>query len=123
MGCSTPVEVSAWTTATSFVSPPFSAVSMPAGSMVSPQGASTFTSVPPARSTMSLMRVPKTPLTPTTHRSPGSMRLTRHVSMPAEPVADMGSVSSLSVRITSRSIVWTSSMRSMNHGSRCPMQG
>ena len=37
-----------------------------AGSMTRPHGASTFTSVAPQRSTMSAMRVPKTPLTQTT---------------------------------------------------------
>ena len=44
----------------------------------------------PARSATSAMRVPKTPFTPTTTSSPGSSRFTRHASMPALPVPEIG---------------------------------
>ena len=44
------------------------------------------------------MRPPKTPLTHTTTLSPGSTRLTKQVSMPAEPGAETGMVSALWVR-------------------------
>jgi len=80
------------------------------------------TSAPQRRAT-SHIRSPNTPLAPTIAVSPGSSRLTKHVSMPAEPVPLIGSVSSFSVRNTarSRSIVW--SMTRMNSGSMCPSIG
>jgi hypothetical protein len=52
----------------------------------------------PARWATSAIRWPKTPLTQTTIVSPGSMRLTTHVSIPALPVALTGKVSSFFVR-------------------------
>ena len=56
-----------------------------------------------ARRATSHMRSPNTPFTPMITVSPGSSRLTKHASMPAEPVPLIGSVSVFSVRKTSRS--------------------
>ena len=43
--------------------------------------------------------------------------------MPAEPGADIGIVSAFSVCMTYCSSTFTSSIRSMNRGSRCPIVG
>ena len=69
------------------------------------------------------MRSPNTPFTPTMAVSPGSSRLTKHASMPADPVPLIGTVSAFFVRNTlrRRSIVSSSSAR--NSGSRCPRTG
>ena len=91
--CWAPVEVSAWTSATAFTLPAFfSASSMAARVKVWPQGTSSFTRVAPQRPTMSAMRAPKTPDTPTMTVSPGSMTLTSAASMPADPVPEMAMV-------------------------------
>jgi hypothetical protein len=59
---------------------------------------------------MSDIRVPKTPLTQTTTSSPGSIRLTKQVSMPALPVPETGMVSPLSVWNKNRTSCCVSSM-------------
>ena len=51
----------------------------------------------PIRSTFSFMRPPKTPFWQTITVSPGEIRLTKQVSMPADPGADTGRVRSFSV--------------------------
>ena len=59
-GWSTPVLVSPWTMATTFTRPAsFNAVSTCSGAIMLPHGASTGTTVPPQRSTISDMRMPK----------------------------------------------------------------
>ena len=50
--------------------------------------------------------------------SPGSTRFTKQVSMPAEPVPDMGNVSRFSVRMIFRNMPLMPSMISMKKGSR-----
>ena len=69
------------------------------------------------------MRSPNTPLTPTITVSPGSTRLTKHASMPAEPVPLIGNVSAFSVRKTVRRRAMISSRIARNSGSRCPSIG
>ena len=64
-----------------------------AGRARAPHGASTRTTSAPHRRATSHIRSPNTPLTPTITVSPGSSRLTKHASMPAEPVPEIGSVS------------------------------
>ena len=66
---------------------------------------------------------PKTPLTQTSILSPGSIRLTTQVSIPAEPVPLTAIVSSFLVRKTCRSVDCVSSISSRKNGSRCPMVG
>ena len=68
-----------------------------------PHSASTRTTSAPPRRATSHIRSPNTPLTPTIAVSPGSSRLTKHASMPAEPVPEIGRVSAFSVRKTLRS--------------------
>ena len=58
-----------------------------------PTRSSTRTTSAPQRRATSHMRSPNTPLAPTIAVSPGSSRLTKHASMPAEPVPLIGSVS------------------------------
>ena len=123
-GCQAPVDVSAWIRATSLgrvqrASPARTS----SGVKTRPHSVSMTTGVPPQRSTTSAMRVPKTPLTPTTTSSPGSTRLTKHVSMPALPVPEMGSVNAFPVWNTCRRRVLVSSIRPMNTGSRWPTSG
>ena len=77
----------------------------------------------PQRRATSHMRSPNTPLTPMMTVSPGSSRLTKHASMPADPVPLIGSVSAFSVRKTRRSRSAISSSTSRNSGSRCPSTG
>ena len=90
----TPVEVSAWTKATTLASRFFlSASSSFCGVTGSPQLSSTITATPPARSTFSIMRPPNTPLRQTTTLSPGATILTKQYSMPTEPGPDTGNVS------------------------------
>ena len=55
--------------------------------------------------------------------SPGSSRLTKHASMPAEPVPLIGSVSVFAVRNTARSRSPISSSTTRKSGSRCPSTG
>ena len=68
----------------------FNAASTLSGSTAVPQSSSTTMAVPPQRSTFSFMRPPNTPLRQTITLSPGSTRLTKQVSMPAEPGAETG---------------------------------
>ena len=119
-GVNAPVEVSACTIATSLGLRPLSASAICAGSIMWPHSASTFTTSAPQRAATSAMRVPKTPLIPTTTSSPGSMRLVKQNSMPALPVPLIGNVISFSVRNTCRSISLISSIIVTNDGSRCP---
>ncbi len=60
------------------------------GSSGSPQRSSTRTTSAPHRRTTSHMRSPNTPFAPTIAVSPGSRRFTKHASMPAEPVPEIG---------------------------------
>jgi hypothetical protein len=64
------------------------------------------------------MRSPNTPLTPMITESPGSTRLTKHVSMPAEPVPLIGKVSAFAVRNAARSRSPISSSTTRKSGSR-----
>src|SRR4051812_38387554 len=91
--------------------------------MIRPQGASTLVTFAPHRSATSAMRVPKTPLTPTTTSSPGSMRFTKQNSMPALPVPLTGNVISFCVMKTERSIALISSIIFTKTGSRWPTSG
>ena len=91
--------------------------------MMRPHGASAFVTFAPQRSATSTMRAPKTPLTPMTTSSPGSMRLTQQNSMPALPVPLIGNVISFFVRNTWRSIVLFSSIIPTKAGSRWPTSG
>ena len=59
---------------------------------------------------MASMRPPKTPLTPTRTRSPGSTRFAMDASIPAEPVPGIARVNSLEVHITWRRRERVSSM-------------
>ena len=90
---------------------------------ISPNGRSMIVTCAPARPATSAMRPPKTPLTQTTILSPGSIKLTTHVSIPALPVPLTASVSSLVVRKTCRSIACISVMICKKYGSRCPTVG
>jgi hypothetical protein len=72
------------------------------GVNTSPHGRSTLVTLAPARAATSAMRPPKTPLTPITIESPGSMRLTTVASMPAEPVPLTANVIRFVVRKSSR---------------------
>ena len=55
--------------------------------------------------------------------SPGSIKLTKQVSIPAEPVPETGTVSPLLVPINCLRNSLMSSIRVINAGSRCPMVG
>ena len=92
---STPVDVSACTTASSARLRVARAARRAAAADRSrgPTAASTRTTSAPHRRATSHMRSPNTPLTPMIAVSPGSSRLTKHASMPAEPVPLIGSVS------------------------------
>ena len=93
------------------------------GSIARPHGASTRTTSAPQRRATSHMRSPNTPFTPTITVSPGSTRLTKQVSMPAEPVPLIGSVSVFSVRNAARSRSPISSSTARKSGSRWPSTG
>ncbi len=121
--CSTPVEVSAWTIASTLKDPSVAAFATSSGSIALPHGASTSVTSAPQRRATSAMRPPKTPLRQISARSPGSRRFTKQVSIPAEPVADIGSVSAFLVPNTCRSMACASSSTSRNTGSRCPIVG
>src|SRR5262249_41822387 len=123
-GCQAPVDVSAWMMPTSLGRRQFlSAVSTCSARITAPHGASTRTTVAPARAATSAIRPPKTPFTHTTISSPGSTRLTTHPSMPALPVPEIGMVRSLVVPKTTRSRAFTSSIMVTNAGSRWPSRG
>ena len=94
MSFSTPVDVSACTTATQArVRVLALRVEQPLRiERHGPTRSSTRTTSAPQRRATSHMRSPNTPLTPTITVSPGSTRLTKHASMPAEPVPQIGSV-------------------------------
>ena len=62
------------------------------GEKTSPNGRSIVVTCAPARPATSAMRPPKTPLTQTSILSPGSIRLTTQVSIPALPVPLTASV-------------------------------
>ena len=101
--CRAPVEVSAITMPTTF-GPVASAALRWSGVKTSPQGRSTLVTFAPARSATSAIREPNMPLTQTTIESPGSIRLTTVVSIPAEPVPLMVIVIWFFVRNSPRSI-------------------
>ncbi len=122
-GCSTPVEVSACTKATTLGRTWSIAAAIALGASAAPHSLSTRVTRAPARAATSHMRSPNTPATPTTTPSPGSRRFTRHASMPAEPVALSGRVSGLSVPKSRRSRSCTSSINARNCGSRWPTTG
>jgi hypothetical protein len=69
------------------------------------------------------MRSPNSPLTATTTTSPAPTVLTNAASMPAEPVADSGSVRRFAVPKICRSRSEVSSRIYRNSGSRCPSSG
>ena len=85
-----PVEVSAWTKASTLTGPPAIAASTLAGSTGWPHSNSTLITSAPARSAMSAMRPPKAPLMAITARSPGSSRFMIAASIPAVPGAGSG---------------------------------
>ena len=121
---STPVEVSACTTASARAWGAAAwASSSRWGSIAVPHSASTRTTVAPARRATSHIRSPNTPLTPTITVSSGSTRLTKHASMPADPVPEIGKVSALLVPNTARSRSQVSSRIVKNSGSRWPSSG
>ena len=121
---STPVDVSACTTATTRASGcSRCASSRRCGSSGRPHSSSIFTTSAPLRRATSHMRSPNTPLAPTITVSPGSTTLTKHASIPAEPVPLTGKVSSLVVPNTVRRRAIVSSMIPMNSGSMCPSSG
>ena len=123
-GCSTPVEVSAWTMVTSFTRSCFfsSASSISAGNGL-PHSLSRTTTFAPIRSAMSSIRCPKKPQTHMITVSPGSSRLLIPTSMPADPVPDTDSVRPSSVSKTRLSSSDSSSMIFMKSGSRYPIIG
>jgi hypothetical protein len=53
--------------------------------------------MPPARSTFSIMRPPKTPLRQTMTLSPGATMFTKQYSIPTEPGPETGNVSAFFV--------------------------
>ena len=115
----TPVEVSAWTKATTFASGcALIAASSFSGSTGSPQRSMTMTAVAPQRSTFSFIRPPKTPFWQTMTLSPHSSRFTKAASIPADPGAESGIVSSLLVWKAYCRSLFTSSIRPTNKGSR-----
>lgn len=117
----TPVEVSAWTAAITFGAG--CAAATRSGSIGRPHSWSTRTTSAPHRRATSHIRSPKSPLTATTTTSPSPTVLTKAASIPADPVAESGSVRELSVCHTARSMSHVSSMSRMNSGSRCPSNG
>ena len=119
----TPVDVSAWTAATSLVRAAARAGSTAAGSTARPLGTSTRASSAPWRTAISQRGSPKYPFPTTTVRSPGSIRFARQASIPALPVPGTAEVRGLSVWKTWRSISSTSSMIWRKAGSRWPITG
>ena len=120
----TPVDVSACTKARILISGLALRVSSTTlRSVCSPHVLLTVIASPPQRSTFSTMRLPNTPLIHTSTLSPGSTRLTKHASIPAEPGAEIGIVSAFSVlnAYCKSCLVW--SINSMNNGSRWPKVG
>ena len=75
------------------------------------------------RTTFSRMRPPNTPFWQTTTVSPGSTRLTKAASMPADPGAEIGTVNALRVCMANRSSSFSSSIMPTKRGSRWPMVG
>jgi hypothetical protein len=122
-GFRTPVEVSAWTTATTAKGPFFRAAAVSARSTGFPHSNSRASTCAPRRPATSCIRRPKTPLVRTRTRSPGSTRLTKQASIPAEPVPDMGRVRELFVFRSSWSMDFVPSMMVRKYGSRCPRVG
>ena len=125
MSFSTPVDVSACTTASSTRAADAAACasSSRCGSIARPHGSSTRTTSAPQRRATSHMRSPNTPFTPMIAVSPGSSRLTKHASIPAEPVPLIGSVSAFAVWNTARSRSAISSSTTRKSGSRWPRTG
>ena len=93
------------------------------GSIARPHGSSTRTTSAPQRRATSHMRSPNTPLTPMITVSPGSSRLTKQASIPAEPVPLIGNVSALAVWNAARSRSAISSSTTRKSGSRWPRTG
>ena len=121
MGLQTPVDVSACTTATmSYVAPSSFALTASTSTAVPHSNSSVSTSAL-SRVATSCIRIPNTPLINTSNLSSGSTRFTKQVSMPAEPVPEMGIVTSFSVWNICFSIALISSMIPINAGSRCPI--
>jgi hypothetical protein len=84
---------------------------------------STRTTDAPQRDATSTIRSPNSPFTATTATSPGPTVLTNAASMPADPVADSGSVRRFAVPNTFRRRSDVSSSTPRNTGSRCPSNG
>ena len=122
-GWQTPVDVSAWTNDTTFGFVVAIASDIAFASRVLPHSTSTVVTTAPARRATSAMRTPNTPLIPTTTVSPGSSRFTKAASMPALPVAEIGSVIAFTVPKQVRRPSLTRSSRAMNSGSRWPSSG
>ena len=121
---STPVDVSEWTKARNLMSLSFaSAASTMAGSTGVPHSKSSGTTTAPPREATSLMRMPKTPLRATRILSPGSTMLSTQASMPTLPGPATVKVASFFVLNSVCSIVFSSSIRPMKDGSRCPIVG
>ena len=117
------MEVSAWTMATAFGFAAATAASTSSGVNTSPHSFSTFVTTTPMRPASSAIRWPKKPAAHTTSRSPGSRRLPRTASMPAMPVPETASASSLDVRKAPRSRPRVSSSSRRSSGSRWPSTG
>src|SRR3954454_12088935 len=117
----TPVEVSACTAAMSFGDG--CAASTRSASTGWPQSCSTAITSAPQREATSTIRCPNSPFTATTTTSPGPTVLTNAASIPADRVADSGSVRRFAVPkiVRSRSDVSSSTCR--NSGSRWPSSG
>ena len=122
-GWRTPVEVSPWTIATSFVGPWRSAASMASGSRIRPHSPRTATTSAPHRSAISIISRPKRPHSPTTTRSPGSTSEPIAASSPARPVPDTGKACALRVWNATRDSAMTSFMIAVNSGSNWPSSG
>ena len=88
-----------------------------------PTGIPAFRRSARSRPATSAIRWPNTPLLRISTRSARSTRFTKLVSIPAEPVPLMGSVSELPVPMTCRSRDLMSSMIARKRGSRCPIVG
>ncbi|SSC07716.1 hypothetical protein BTURTLESOX_1459 [bacterium endosymbiont of Bathymodiolus sp. 5 South] len=119
-----PVEVSACTNAKIFASVlSFKACSTLSKETAVPQSSSTTTATPPKRVMFSCIRIPNTPLIQTTTLSPGSTKLAKQVSIPAEPGADTGMVNSFSVLKMDFKPSLVSFIMPTKAGSRCPIVG
>ena len=123
-GSERPVEVSAWTTPTSFVSGCFASASATCSSgTIWPSGAVSSTRSAPARRAISAMRAPKNPAWSTSTVSPGSTRFAIPASMPEVPLALKQSERPSERRQSALSPSARSSSRSQKSGSRCPLIG